>query len=135
MYSLDKNAEGDEAVRLGIENPDNYVLKPQAEGGGHNIYGQDVKTFLEGRGDIRSEYIMMERVYPHSCKNYVIRDGQTGTPVQIVNEVGIYGVYVRKGDDVLLNKVAGHVLRSKPADSDEGGLFAGYGCMDSPLLH
>ncbi len=30
-----------------MNNPDKYVLKPQREGGGNNVYGEDIKPFLE----------------------------------------------------------------------------------------
>ncbi|XP_065827798.1 glutathione synthetase-like [Oscarella lobularis] len=138
MYSIDRNAEGDAAAQLGVQNPEQYVLKPQREGGGHNIYGIDVKTFLEKHweDDERSAYIMMERVRPSFADNYFVRQGQITRlqPTQLINELGIYGAYVRKGEEELLNEAVGHVLRSKPFDSDEGGLFAGYGCLDSPLF-
>jgi glutathione synthase len=35
---------------------------------------------------------------------------------------------------VVLNRQAGHLLRTKSADSDEGGVAAGYAVLDSPFL-
>lgn len=40
----------------------------------------------------------------------------------------------RNGNKEILNKQAGHLVRSKVADSDEGGVAAGYGVLDSPYL-
>ncbi|XP_076449520.1 glutathione synthetase-like [Babylonia areolata] len=37
LYSLDKGCEGDEAVKMAIESPDKFVLKPQREGGGDSL--------------------------------------------------------------------------------------------------
>ena len=28
------------------KNPENFVLKPQKEGGGNNVYGADIRPFL-----------------------------------------------------------------------------------------
>ena len=38
------------------------------------------------------------------------------------------------GDDVVVNKHGGHLLRTKAATSDEGGVAAGYAVLDSPKL-
>ena len=32
---------------MACERPEEFVLKPQREGGGHNFYGQDVATKLK----------------------------------------------------------------------------------------
>lgn len=34
MYSLDNDGDGDKAAELAMQNPEDYVLKPQREGGG-----------------------------------------------------------------------------------------------------
>jgi len=47
----------------------------------------------------------------------------------------VYGGYLRVGDAVVMNEVGGHLLRTKAATSDEGGVAAGYAVLDSPLLH
>lgn len=51
LYSLDANEEGEEAVKRALKNPEKYVLKPQREGGGNNIYGQDIPSALKVRTD------------------------------------------------------------------------------------
>ena len=43
FWSLDKGPEGDAAAAMAIEDPDAFVLKPQREGGGNNLYGADLK--------------------------------------------------------------------------------------------
>ena len=30
-----------------MQDPEKYVLKPQREGGGNNVYGEDIKPFLQ----------------------------------------------------------------------------------------
>jgi glutathione synthase len=38
-YAFFQDDEGDRAAEMAIQNPEKYVLKPQREGGGNNIYG------------------------------------------------------------------------------------------------
>ena len=45
------------------QNPDKYVLKPQREGGGNNLYGQQLKERLENKEGL-SAYILMQRIRP-----------------------------------------------------------------------
>eukprot|EP00897_Mesotaenium_endlicherianum_P003739 jgi/Mesen1/3393/ME000192S02564 len=40
----------------------------------------------------------------------------------------------KHGDKVILNKEAGHLLRTKTASSDEGGVATGFAVLDSPYL-
>jgi glutathione synthase len=53
-----------------------------------------------------------------------------------VNELGIYGTYLSAGskDKMFQNTVAGYLLRTKPMDSDEGGVAAGYSVLNSIIL-
>ena len=39
-----------------------------------------------------------------------------------------------KGDEVVLNKAGGHLLRTKGSTVNEGGVAAGFAVIDSPLL-
>ena len=42
----------------------------------------------------------------------MLRDGQL-LEAESLSELGVYGTFVRQGDDVLLNKQAGHLVRTK----------------------
>lgn len=42
--------------------------------------------------------------------------------------------HFRNKEETKLNKSAGQVLRSKESFNDEGGIVAGFGALDSPLL-
>lgn len=46
LYSLDDNEEGEKAMKMALANPEKYVLKPQREGGGNNVYGADIPAVL-----------------------------------------------------------------------------------------
>lgn len=42
--------------------------------------------------------------------------------------------FYRKNGKLLINNTAGHLLRSKPDDENEGGVTVGIAAIDSPLL-
>ena len=131
LYSLDGD-EGDEAVKLGLANPAGYVLKPQREGGGNNLYSEELRKRLEQGGDLGA-FILMQRILPPSHQTLAIRAGKV-MKLETLSELGIYGSYLRVGDKVVVNKRGGHLLRTKAATSDEGGVAAGYAVLDSPRL-
>ncbi|XP_055685437.1 glutathione synthetase-like isoform X2 [Lutzomyia longipalpis] len=137
LYSLDANEEGEEAVQRALKNPERYVLKPQREGGGNNIYGQDILGALKKMTTTeRSAWILMERIFPPISKGYIIRPGDVGTPKvsDLVSELGIFGAIIGDKDKIVYNKQVGHMLRTKLATADEGGVAAGSGALDSPYL-
>ncbi len=67
------------------------------------------------------------------CRSTLLREGKT-IEVDTLSELGIYGTFVRRGDRVILNREAGHLVRTKAATSDEGGVAAGFAVLDSPYL-
>lgn len=94
LYSLDLNEDGEKAVALALKDPTKYVLKPQREGGGNNVYGEEIKTRLEAMGNSkeRTAWILMDRIHPPLQKNYLIRAGSETVSLQdFVSELGIYG--------------------------------------------
>ena len=77
-----------------MANPEKYVLKPQREGGGNNIYGKDIVPFLSNLKDDneRNAYILMDRINPPITTNYVVRPGSSEAEmVQVISELGIFG--------------------------------------------
>ena len=76
-----------------IANPKRYVLKPQREGGGNNVYGDDIKPFLEKirNSEERNAYILMDRIHPPVTTNYMVRPGGGTTMVDVISELGIFG--------------------------------------------
>ena len=48
-------------MRLAFERPDDYVMKPQREGGGHNFFGEELCAALESMTrEQRSAFILMQ---------------------------------------------------------------------------
>merc|ERR1712071_746225 len=79
LYSLDLNEEGDRAAEMAMKDPERFVLKPQREGGGNNVYGKEVKDTLEKLNGTpeRAGYILMDVIQPPLIRNCVIRPGKT----------------------------------------------------------
>ena len=63
----------------------------------------------------------------------LLREGRV-LEVDSLSELGVYGTFVRRGDLVIVNTAAGHLVRTKAATSDEGGVAAGFAVLDSPYL-
>ncbi|BGP18187.1 hypothetical protein JCM10213_009031 [Rhodosporidiobolus nylandii] len=156
LYPLDNSPQGVEALRLAQTEPERFVLKPQREGGGNNIYRTDIPPFLsslaaedearglaEGEPKGREGYILMSLIEPPRGREQVlVRAGEAeGKRAEVVSELGVYGVVLlREGGgeggevEVVVNETCGHLLRTKGIDSDEGGVAVGFSVIDSPLL-
>jgi len=136
LYSLDKDEVGDRNVEKALATPDRFVLKPQREGGGNNVYGDDIRPFLEGIRDSeeRNAYILMDRIHPPVTRNYMVRPGAEPQLVDVISELGIFGYVIGDKDKIITNKQTGHMLRTKLSHVDEGGVAAGLGALDSVYL-
>jgi glutathione synthetase len=91
-----KDEVGDKSYAAAIANPEKYVLKPQREGGGNNVYGADIKPFLENIKDSeeRNAFILMDRIQPPITTNYMVRPGQNAQLVDVISELGIFGYVI-----------------------------------------
>jgi glutathione synthetase len=144
MYPLDDTPAGQQGRTLATNErtASRFVLKPQREGGGNNIYRAAIPGFLESRPPREWDaYILMEMIEPPAQRNAIIRDG--GAVVEeggVICELGIYGTCLweqhgaNAGVKVLHNATAGYLLRTKGDQSEEGGVAAGFGALDSPCL-
>ncbi|XP_026419164.1 glutathione synthetase, chloroplastic-like isoform X2 [Papaver somniferum] len=133
LWSLDDT----NVVKDAIERPESFVLKPQREGGGNNIYGKDLSETLlklqKENSEELSAYILMQRIFPTSSQTFLIRDGICHQD-QAISELGIYGAYLRSKGKVILNEQSGYLMRTKVSSSDEGGVAAGFAVLDSVYL-
>ncbi|XP_046544149.1 LOW QUALITY PROTEIN: glutathione synthetase-like [Haliotis rubra] len=136
QYSLDVGPEGDKGVELGKTDPDMYVLKPQREGGGNNLYGDDIREFLETHQNSteRNAYILMERIFPKTQKNYLVTPGRPFVLSDVTSELGIFGVFLGSATEEKINMQCGHMLRTKLLGTDDSGLRTGHACLDTPFL-
>ncbi|XP_049269160.1 glutathione synthetase isoform X2 [Rhipicephalus sanguineus] len=136
LYSLDLTPEGHKAAEEAIANPRNYVLKPQREGGGNNVYGDDVRNKLQalGRTKEREGYILMDLIQPPITTNYIVRLGDEVSKCNVVSELGIFGVILGDQYELIENYEAGHIVRTKMTGMSEGGICAGFASLDSVFL-
>jgi glutathione synthase len=142
IYPLDKSEAGIQARKLATdpETANRYVLKPQREGGGNNVYRKAIPEFLKKLPETHwPAYILMEMIEPPALKNAILRNGEIQKG-GVIGELGIYGVCLwrhgNEGDkgEIRLNLEAGYLLRTKGNQSEEGGVAAGFGAVDSCLL-
>lgn len=47
LYSMDDNEVGNANYEMAMRTPEKFVLKPQREGGGNNVYGLDIPDALK----------------------------------------------------------------------------------------
>ncbi|XP_032827101.1 glutathione synthetase isoform X1 [Petromyzon marinus] len=136
LYSLDMNEEGDRTVALAMADPHRFVLKPEREGGGNNIFGDDITELLGriGHSPERKAYILMDKVRPLAVRNVLVRSGFPLAPLDCVSELGMFGIYVRQGGAMVLNDCGGHLLRTKSLEHADGGVAAGVAVLDNPRL-
>ncbi|KAG0745939.1 hypothetical protein G6F57_012001 [Rhizopus arrhizus] len=134
LYPLDESKEGIAAYEMALEKSDALVMKPQREGGGHNIYGQDILEALKKLSPKeRNAYILMDLIRSPPLNNLMIREGKV-IEGEVVSELGVYGIYLNDGQDEIVNYAGGHLLRTKAITTREGGVAAGFAVIDSPLL-
>jgi len=130
----------DKSVAMARKSPERYVIKPQREGGGNNIYGDDINPFLDKivGTEEQNAYIVMDRISPPVTTNYMVRplsaDGFGATLVKTISELGIFGYLIGDANKTLTNRAVGYCLRTKLSHVNEGGVAAGLGALDSPFL-
>lgn len=143
IYPLDSSPEGLHArdQARNEELASRYILKPSLEGGGNNIYGEEIPKFLSSVPETQwSNYILMERIDPPSSRNLLMSSAGVSEG-DVVSELGILGTCLwRKGEapqtrcQMLDNSVAGWTFKTKYSEIDEMSVVKGYGCFDTPYL-
>lgn len=143
MYPLDaETAAGKEGRRLATtpETAARHVLKPQREGGGNNIYRSAIPAFLKGIPQEQwGAYVLMEMIEPPPQRNIILRHGELEGG-SVICELGVYGSCLWRqgagdaGNEIFESTNCGFLLRTKGDTSEEGGVAAGFGAIDSPCL-
>ena len=125
------------AIERAIRDPDSHVLKPQREGGGTLVHSSVMVDMLK-RGltpDEKAEFILMEKIKSVEMENIIIRNGAVFAKGLTVPELGIFGVFLGNGTDApAINAAVGHLLRTKMAESQDGGVVSGVSALDSPFV-
>lgn len=138
IFPLDDTPAGLAARKIATdpEQCKGYVLKPQREGGGNNTYRTAIPPFLASIPETHwKSYILMEIIMPPPVHNLILRNGNVEQG-GVICELGVYGtcLWDQKTKEVLHNEEAGYLLRTKGDKSEEGGVAAGFGSMDSIRL-
>ena len=146
LSPMDDSPEGRRGKALATEamrdkGTGRYILKPSLEGGGHNIYGDQIPKFLRKTPERKwGNYILMERITPPRLRNTLVsyQDVYGGG---VISELGVFGTCLWKkgegpGRDVVIldNAEAGWSFKTKPDDIDEMSVVKGFGCFDCPRL-
>jgi glutathione synthase len=135
IYPMDESEAGLAARKLATdpEQCKRFVLKPQREGGGNNFYRTAIPPYLASIPESHwSSYILMELITPPPVTNVILRNGALEKG-GVICELGRYGtcLWNQTTREILHNEEAGYLLRTKGDQSEEGGVAAGFGCMDS----
>jgi glutathione synthase len=137
MWGLDNDDGINRARRLASS----LVLKPQREGGGNNIYKDDIPAFLDALpSKEREAWIAMELIIPpRGTSNYLVRAGggpESAIRTEVVSELGIFGwaLFGGAAASKVKEKEVGWLVRTKGKDSNEGGVAAGFSVLDSLVL-
>lgn len=148
MYPLDDDTPaGSKGIELATnaDTAENYILKPSLEGGGHNIYGDDIPDFLISIPRSQwSAYILMERICSPPGVFNVLMSSEGIDACDIVSELGIFGTCLWRSVpnedggqstcEMIKNKVGGWSFKTKDAFIDEMSVVKGFGCFDTPCL-
>lgn len=145
IHALDKDCLGEQLAQKFLDEPERaeaYVLKPCLEGGGHNVFGEDIAACLRELDSSRwSKYILMEMIQAPDISGLLMSplDLFEGS---IISELGVLGscMWRSRSDDsspnphILSNRGIGWSLKTKSSSVDEMSVIKGYGCFDCPLL-
>ncbi len=135
LYALDDTIEGVPAVEAACQSPGRFVLKPQREGGGNNLYGDEMKASLSTMPESEQHaYILMERIEAVVTPAELVVES-VSEKLPSISEIGRYGICFAEGNRLIENRDAGYLVRTKSADMDEGGVCAGYACLNSLCLN
>ncbi|XP_065899343.1 glutathione synthetase-like [Dysidea avara] len=123
LYPLDEGPEGDEVIEMALRNPEKFVLKTQREATAKCYLDEDEdlkeKLIQIRKMESRVTYTLMDRInYP--TQEYAMVDNDSKHQLlQTCPEIGIFGVFVRNGETMLMNSSAGYSVRHISPNMDE----------------
>ena len=131
-------AVGQRSLKL-VENdaPGKYVLKNNLEGGGHNVFGDEVLPAMKDviANGQENQYILMQFLSQTPQTASVLRDDDSLSIERVDSELGIYGTVLASSSnkDVCFHFSHGwgHLLRVKNCELLEAGVMHGDGALSS----
>ena len=139
IHTLDEIIDTPEGMLPAYEwlslNPNKYVLKPQREGGGNNFFGKEISNVLSKINEkTLNTYVLMEKINARVHPAILVVDGQA-EQLSCVSEVGRYGICSAEKGIVINNNDIGYLVRTKSENVNEGGVSAGFACLNSLTTH
>ncbi|KAK8798725.1 hypothetical protein WA158_007809 [Blastocystis sp. Blastoise] len=122
------------AVKDAIEYPDDYVLKPQREGGGNLIWGKNIPAVLKGEMGVEGGLgglILMQRIKAAEYPAIHVVEGEASEH-QSIHEFGVYSYVI--GGSYYKDNIVGHLFKTKSSESMEGGVCAGFAVLNTAYL-
>lgn len=77
----------------------------------------------------------MERICPKPYENIFICNCMPQSVTKSISELGFYSLVISNGDELVKNEVGGCLVRTKSAESDEGGVATGCSVLSSLYLN
>jgi glutathione synthetase len=114
-----------------VADPSRFILKPQTEGGGHNLHGADIVSTLTRDASERVKYILMEKIRPPTHPTVVLRGGMRENVTSAVGELGVFSTVLVSNGNILFNRPMGTLLRVKDSEEKEGGVACGASALSS----
>jgi len=115
-------------------NTGDFVLKPQREGGGNNLWNEDISKKLSSIDlSQRAAFILMKKIKARVSKAAVVKAGMLKV-FNATTEYGLFSYFLGNGKEEYWNKVGGYLLRTKEETTTEGGVSSGHAFVDSPIL-
>lgn len=122
---------------LALANPHEWVLKPQREGGGNNLYDDDMVERLRTlKPEEGPAFVLMEYIRPAPFVSQRMVEDQV-VEGECLTEYGAYGAYLMEPGGVnapLVDEDLGYLLRTKDRESNEGLVIGGYAALDVVAL-
>lgn len=117
---------------LAVASPGDWVLKPQREGGGNNLHGQDmVRRLSTMTPEENDAFVLMEYIHPAPFHSIRLVEDEV-VEGKCVTELGVYGaVLVDRDGRLLLDEDLGYLLRTKDETSPEGLVIGGFAALDA----
>ena len=79
---------------------ENFLAKPNMEGGGNNIFGKEGLDLVKGlTPEKRKNFIMMQLIVPDTAENIFV-EGSRSYIKNTVSEISQYGLVISNGDKV-----------------------------------
>jgi len=124
-----------DTVQRALSDPDKWVLKPQREGGGNNLFGEELKMRLCSTEGGLDQFVLMEKIQSVPQPT-LLQDWKGGHGVRTggVSELGIFAAHLAHGTQEVLSTSGGAVLRTKPPTSLESGICSRSAMLSTPFL-